>query len=312
MNKIAWMTVSLIICVGGYALAEISSTEELAAYVQSQLNPIKSFEAQYYGEMYVPTEEGAEREKFWQEQIAFVQDAIAKRKAGSMTPEEEKRIQHKSLEELEALLQTYERHMQGFTIESIYVFSRQNDLQRCDVLRPEEQTEHHAYIFDGQKGFVYFPHKNEVARSSSFTERWSNPTQAIGYGFNLNQFLGDDFQMVSYDADRRILQLKPLEGRRKDNVYEFTLMEDRPEYWTQLDVIRPGGVVAERVLCREFQEKDGVLVPAEIVRQKLYGAELQDSFRLELVEADFQDPQFPQGFFQAPEGNEIVMKDYSR
>ncbi len=312
MNKLTWLTFGLLVCAGGVSLAEVSTPADLTAYVQSRLNPIEAFEVQYHGWMYVPAETGAGREEFWQGQIAFVQDAIAKRKAGTLTPEEEKRIGYKTLEELEALLQNYERHRQGFSIESFYVFSRQGDLQRCDVFRPNDQTEHHAYLFDGQEGYVYFANKKQVTRSPSFTERWSDPTQAAGYGFNLNQFLGDDFQIVSYDAGRRILQVKPLTGRNQDNVYEFTLMEGRPEYWTQVDVIQPGGADVERVLCREFQEKEGILVPGEIVRQKLRGAELQDSLRLELVEANFHDLQFPQGFFQAPEGKEIVMKEYSR
>lgn len=312
MNKITWMTLGLLVCAGGFALAEVSTPAELTAYVQSRLNPIEAFEVQYHGWMYVPAETGAEREEFWQGQMEFVQDAIAKRKAGTLTPEEEKRIGHKTLEELEALLQDYERHRQDFTIDSIYVFSRQGDLQRCDVFRPNDQTDHHAYLFDGQEGYVYFSNKKQVTRSPSFTERWSDPTQAMGYGFNLNQFLGEGFQIVSYDAGRRILQVKPLTGRNQDNVYEFTLMEGHPEYWTQLDVIQPGGAAVERVLCREFQEKEGILVPGEIIRQKFRGADLQDSLRLELVNANFHDPQFPQGFFQAPEGKEIVLKEYSR
>ncbi len=190
---------------------------------------------------------------------------------------------------------------EGKSTNGTYVYRRCGEKQRKDIHWLGETPDNHYYVYDGSTGyFVHLDPGDPTIRSGpGFTKMWMTPDFLSFYGSNLDHFITKSFQILKIDPEQKKIRVFSDQYMRPDQYYEFTLLDDHHAYWKQCDVVY-GDFVDRRVICDDFTEISGMLVPKTIHIQRIGKDGLYDQYQLKLIEGQVNNVEFEDGAFESP------------
>lgn len=255
-----------------------------------------------------PAARGAEADSCL-ESIRTAVQLLDKRAAGEMTAEEAERWKHVDNGQLEEIIRSNERLLNGFRLDSTVVYANQGSKWRKDVRRPEEHNGHHYRLFDGEAGFAVTPDDKIVRTGEDFTLYSLNPAHSARPGSGIGVFLRNGYTVAGYDEAAGELTLAHPAAPGAEWV--FTLLNDDPLYWRQCD-FAVNGMVLERTVCGDFAGFGGLKVPQTAERFKEDGHGLKLVCEMTLLEAETKPEGFAAGFFEAPDAESFEVANLER
>lgn len=209
---------------------------------------------------------------------------------------------------LRASIGDFQRMIEGGAVHSLQIFSSDGKRHRIDEFRGEGNLDHVYYGFDGMHGYAVTPADGRVQTAPGLTFRWFNPKYAICYGASLDVFLRNGCEIASAAGGDRVIKMTSPHAQH--TMYAFHLLEGSDFHWNQCDVISTlgGGKTVSRVVCGDFQNDNGLLVPGNVKIFTLDGetGAMRLLMEYQLQNAKVGNVQFADDFFNPPNNGEVV------
>lgn len=297
----------LIIFMSSYSITctagSIGDIENLKSNIQTTLSGIERYQISYYGEMIVqPTSDTNPSLKNVSKEIDFYVGYLSKINSGEELNPKEKVFQRDwTVDDAKKFLKGSLLSQNGGSKEIFYTHSRDGQKKRQDILSPEYDDPYYL-LFDGYNGYFIKPEKNEIRSGASFTSMWYTPFSCVGCGFNLDQFLGDEFSLGNYDSASRTIDITSPVMMGEGVRYRFELLDDSDAYWKSCAKINKDGIVEWKVICDRFETIDGFKIPKSLRYQRFNGEALIDFVNMNLTDAKLNaDTDLPSDYFDLPE-----------
>lgn len=197
--------------------------------------------------------------------------------------------------------------------DAVYEFSRQLDRIRLNVNRIENEEASCFYVYDGKEGVLHINEKNSTRINPGFTHLWTNFHFFSEYGSGLALFLENKSEIVTYDEETRTVTVESPFDSSRTSTTVFEMSEEHPDYWTKATMVEQG-VELQVIECAEFQEVNGLLVPASVIvsmPREIDGEVVMHPVKtMSLIDAKVNEQfEFVEDHFRMPlnDGSEVVI-----
>ena len=140
----------------------------------------------------------------------------------------------------------------------------------------------------------------------SLTSRWKSPIGSGGYGFNLDSFVGEDYQINFLENQDQQIKIESPVYLPPNYYFRLTFLEPESSYWKSIELIHENGDIFQRIECDDFRPISGILVPHHLTfLTKGQDGQLSIYQELDLIDATVNTTTFPMNFFDDPDPSEI-------
>ncbi|MDP8242479.1 MAG: hypothetical protein P9L94_00250 [Candidatus Hinthialibacter antarcticus] len=305
MKRILITIITLFILTWNVA-AQIDNNEITKVSLKSSLNEtftsIRNTEITYQAEEnFFKKISDVDKNEF-RKDIQYFKHVIEARKNGTLSPEDTRLFYLKSDEDLEASIAKREWLLDEDSKEAIYIFSTDGFRFRQDVYRPQVTDEDHSYIFDGINGFLVKTADNVVRSGDLFTEYWTNFNSFARFGSGLEKALQQNTvyntDIISNNSGHHLI-VENNSMQKKGIHLDFTLLDSNPIFWEKCEH-KINNKTTLRIVCEDFKEHDGIMVPGIVRRQKPSKNGFEDEYVLTLLDVKINTVEFPENFFNPP------------
>lgn len=287
---------------------DITDKSELKALIQTHHSRLQSFEVTYAVEEYYHPFTGEEAEKSRQKLLLYSK-TLDRMKKGQLTNYEKNRFKHLKIQDFEELVEQQEKFLHGYTVESFQVFRQNGNKMRVDYFFDNQKPNHQFDVFNGRRGYHVTADTQMVRSGPSYDEKWVTPLGCIHYGGGIDQWLKRGATITEFKQNQQKIKLDtPAFDERYD--FELTLLDDNKAYWKQCDLL-VNGKVQLRIICSEFKDYNGFLIPQQVEYFRSIDGELVPDKKMTLVDAKI-NVNIPHHLFNKPNNNNFEFESLRR
>jgi len=281
--------------------------DELKAVIQTTLAPNNNIEIKYKRIVTSPPDTGDFAEDH-QKKIAKLDKILNSLETNMPLDDSDKEYANLSKEELIKYEEQFQKLLNGITYETYQTYAMSGSKMRSDsaILNISNNKKSIvSFIFNGFKAYEVHHGEKTVTIYDALMKRVLNPMNVGLFGLNLNQFVDKGFYISDYDKANRTLKLKSDVFLSPDATYEFKLLEGHPAYWTECKIVNDStGYAGSRMICQDFVDVDGLLIPGFVQRQAYWRNinEWREHYEKFLFDsAKVKDAAFDKDYFALPD-----------
>lgn len=281
-----------------------SQADELEAFRQNMIAHFSSLNQSQITYFVIEdnfSEISDEGRSFHQNHIDFATRILEGRANGTLSAVEQERFADLPDAHFEKIISSNKKFIDGKPTDAVYIFSKQGEQIRWDVIRLEYPEDTVVYFYDGREGVGIG--STGVHRGNLVDKAWDGLEQFYLYGAGLDLALRKRARIVEQKPETNAFVVDDNLPIRTNHLTTFVLLEEDPMYWRTCSD-GTDEIPTRRIVCDDFTVIDGWRVPqtVEIQKRMIIDGErfLHPIAKMTLIDAKFNNKcEFAENLFSS-------------